>query len=183
MKTFLRQMAVTTAASLLLLGAGTLVAQQGPPGPPPGGPGGFDPAQFRQRMMDNIRERLDVKNDDEWKAIQPLVEKVMEARRDAGPMGMGPMMGRGGRRGGNNGDPNAPRRPRGPFGGQPLPEAEALQQALDSSASKDEIKTKLTALRNALQEKEAKLVAAQEDLKKVLTTKQEASAVLMGLVK
>ena len=55
-----------------------------------GGPGGgnFDPAQFQQRMMDNIREQLNFTNDTDWSAVQPLVQKVMDARRDVGGAGM-----------------------------------------------------------------------------------------------
>ena len=46
-----------------------------------GGRGNFDPAQFRQMMMDNIRDRLEATNDAEWQVLQPLVQKVMDARR------------------------------------------------------------------------------------------------------
>src|ERR1051326_8438169 len=46
--------------------------------------GGFggDPAQFQQQMMERTRERLEVKDDAEWKALEPLVQKVMDVRRD-----------------------------------------------------------------------------------------------------
>ena len=46
----------------------------------------------------------------------------------------------------------------------------------------DELKAKLTKFREARKDKEAKLAKAQEDLKKVLSVKQEAAAVLMGLL-
>ena len=44
------------------------------------------------------------------------------------------------------------------------------------------MKAKLTKFREARKDKEAKLAKAQEDLKKVLSVKQEAAAVLMGLL-
>ncbi len=57
------------------------------------GGGNFDPAQFQQRMMDNIRDQLNFTNDTDWSAVQPLVQKVMDARRDVGGGGMGRMFG------------------------------------------------------------------------------------------
>ena len=48
-----------------------------------GGPGGFDPAQFQQMIMDNFRQQLEVENDDEWSALRPLVQKVLDAQQEA----------------------------------------------------------------------------------------------------
>src|SRR5882724_10408752 len=180
MKTFNQLSVVACAAFVMFLSANPVAAQQGQ------GRGNFDPAQFRQRMMDNYRERLEIKGDDEWKAIQPLIEKVMDARQEVG-FGGGRGFGRGGgggRGGGNNNDAQANGNNqggrRGFRGGEPSPEAEELQKAIDSNASKDELKAKLTKFREARKDKEAKLAKAQEDLKKVLSVKQEAAAVLMG---
>jgi hypothetical protein len=139
---------------------------------PPGGPGGnFDPQQFRQMMMDRFREQFEVKDDDEWKLIQERIEKVMEARQAAGGFG-GMRMGRG------PGGPGG----RGPMGGQG-PEGEALQNALESKASADTLKAKLAQFREARKANQAKLEQAQEELRKVLTLRQEAAAVLAGLLK
>src|SRR5271170_5761883 len=41
-----------------------------------GGRGNFDPAQFRQRRLDNIKTQLG-STDDEFAALQPKIEKVM----------------------------------------------------------------------------------------------------------
>src|SRR5262245_57571971 len=46
----------------------------------PGGGGNFDPAQFRQRFEDNVKEQLGA-TDEEWKVIQPKLTKVFDARR------------------------------------------------------------------------------------------------------
>src|SRR2546422_5576622 len=52
--------------------------------------GNFDPEQMRQRMMERYRESLEIKSDDEWKAIEPRITKVMDARREIGfPGGFG----------------------------------------------------------------------------------------------
>ena len=60
---------------------------------------------------------------------------------------------------------------------------EALQKAVESKAPADELKAKLAKLREARKEKEAALEKAQEDLRKVLSVRQEAAAVLAGLLK
>src|SRR6266536_5272588 len=97
MKTLNQLSVVACAAFVMFLGASPVAAQQGQ------GRGNFE--EFRQRMMDNYRERLEIKGDDEWKAIQPLIAKVMDARQDVG-FGGGRGFGRGGGRrgGGNNND-------------------------------------------------------------------------------
>jgi hypothetical protein len=74
------------------------------------------------------------------------------------------------------------RQGRGGFG-QPNPDAEVLQTALDSGASADDIKVKLTAYRAAAKVKEGQLEKAQDELRQLLSVKQEARAVLLGLLK
>ncbi len=145
-----------------------------------GGGGGrrnFDPAQFQQRMMDNIRDQLDFTNDTDWSAVQPLIQKVMDARRDMG--GMGGMMRMFRNRNNNDGGNN---QRRNNFFGQPSPEADALQKALDDNAPAGQIKDLLAKYEAAQKNKQAKLESAQSDLRQVLTVKQEAQATLLGLL-
>jgi hypothetical protein len=71
---------------------------------------------------------------------------------------------------------------RGGFG-QPNPEVEALQKALEDNAPASQIKDLLAKYKASQKAKQAKLEAAQDDLKKVLDTKQEAQAYLLGLVR
>jgi len=82
-------------------------------------------------MMDNIKDQLGYTNDTDWNAIQPLVQKVMDARRDTMGGGMGRLFGRG-NRGGNNNNANANNNGgrRGGFGGTPVRKPEALQKAI-----------------------------------------------------
>jgi len=151
--------------------------------------GNFDPAQFRERQMERYRERIEVKSDEDWKKLEPLIGKVMDAQRDARMgMGFGGFGGRGGRggdgAGGGGGGGNANQggnRNRG--GGQSSPEVTELQKALDGKAPTDEVKTKLAKLRDARKDKEAALEKAQEELRKALSARQEAGAVLAGLLK
>src|SRR4051794_28765497 len=144
MKNLNKALAVAGIALALGLSTGHLSAQ---------GRGNFDPEQMRQRMLDNYKERLEVKSDDEWKIISDRIDKVMTAQRET-RIGGGF---RGGRRGGgdnaggdNNGRGNRPN----PFSAE-NPDADALQKALEAKASPEEVKTKLAKLRAGLKEKEA----------------------------
>ncbi len=176
-------------------GPGDFGGPDGPGGPPPGdiggggpgGPGGsggnFDPAQFQKRMMDQMRQNLGVTNDDEWAAIQPLIQKIMDARREAGGFGGMGMPGPGGPGGpgGPNARPGAPGE-RGRLGPQPSIEQQALQKAIDENASAQQIKDALARYVASRKEKQARLEAAQNNLRNVLSVKQEAQAVLLGLM-
>lgn len=148
--------------------------------------GNFDPAAMRERAMTRYQEQLGVKSEEDWKKIEPLVGKVMDAQRAARPAFGGFTGGRGGRggaggAGGGNADQANANRNR--FGGQPSPEQEALQKAIDDKAPADEIKAKLAKLRESRKEKEVALEKAQEELRKALSPRQEAGAVLAGLLK
>ena len=192
MKRLSQLMAAAGFASALLLSASNLIAQNDPPPPADGGQGrpggrggrggGFDPAQMQQRMMENVREQMAVKDDAEWKILEERIQKVSDAQRE---IGFGSGMRRMFRRPGGdtqNNDQGGNRR-RGGFGGEPSAEEQALDKAIDSKVSKDELKSAMTKYRASKKEKEAKLAQAQEELKKVLSVQQEAAALAMGLVK
>ncbi len=161
-----------------------------------GGPGGggfggnFDPAQMRQRMAERMKELLGA-DDQAWKVMEPRVMKVMELNRqaNAGNRGMFGMFGRGrggpGGPGGPGGDqgPQADRRGRGPQGEQTVLEKAMAQLRTtleNQSASPEDIKTQLTAVRQAREKAKQELAVAQQDLKKILTVRQEATLVEMG---
>jgi len=184
MKKLNLMLALAGIAVALGLSTGQLAAQ----GRRGGGNGGnFDPAQFQQRMMDRYKEALEVKSDDEWKIISERIEKVSTIQREL-RSGRGGFGGGFRNRGGNNGGDQAAadtsgRQNRGGFGGDPNPDVEALQKALEAKASSEEIKGKLAKVRTSTKDKEANLTKAQDELRKVLSVRQEATAVLMGLLK
>jgi hypothetical protein len=180
MKRVNRLWTVLGLVALLGLSAGSALAQQeGERRRERGGDrGSFDPAEFQKRMMERVREQLEVTSDDEWKVIEPRVAKVMEARRD---VSMGGGFGRGGR-GGPPGGGDQGGSGRSPFGGEPSPEADALRKAVEAKAPAEEIKAKLAKFREAKKAKEAVLAKAQDELKKVLSLRQEATAVMSGLL-
>jgi len=141
------------------------------------GRGNFDPAQFRQRMLDNVKEQLGA-TDEEMTVLTPKLEKVFAARRDSGG-GFG--FGGGGMRGG--------RGPGGGGGGDNQPQSavgkatQDLRTTLENkSASADEITAKLTALREARAKAQEELKASQKELKELVTARQEAVLVSMGML-
>lgn len=139
----------------------------------PRGGGSFNIEEFRQRMLERLREQFDVKNDDEWKLISERITKVSDAQRETrGGFGGGRPPGGGD----SGGRPN-------PFGGTPNPDAEALQKAIEAKAPAEDIKAKLAKLRESRKAAEAKLEQAQKELLEVLTPRQEAVAVMFGLLK
>jgi Spy/CpxP family protein refolding chaperone len=188
-----RIITLCAVAAALAFSAGSSFAQDNPPGDNAGGAGGaqrrnggggpgggrnFDPAAMQQRMMDNIRDQLNFTNDTDWSAVQPLVQKVMDARRDVGGQGLRGLFGR--NRGGQGGQGGGPR---GGMFGQPSPEQEALQKALDDNAPVGQVKDLLAKYKASQEARQAKLEAAQDALKAVLTPRQEAQACLLGLVR
>ncbi len=146
--------------------------------------GGFNPQEMQARMLAGLRERMEVKDDEEWKLISERIAKVAELRRSApGVPGMMMMMGRG-----PGGGPGGPGREEGGMGrGGPRPgggsaEMTALASALRDKLPDAEIKSRLERLRDQRKDSEAKLARAQEDLRAVLTMRQEAMAVMAGLL-
>jgi hypothetical protein len=152
-----------------------------------------DPAQFRQQFQDRMRETLGA-TPDEWTLLQPKIEKVQQLQRAAsiGRGGMGALFrtnttnptdpnanpgGRGGR--GNRGN--------GPNGNDPpspvATKAQELQTTLQNKDTPpDELKQKLAELRQARTKAKADVVKAQEDLREIVTVRQESVLVTMGIL-
>ena len=188
MKNIKKMLVAAGCAAALCLSSGNVMAQRG------GGGGNFDPAQMRQNRLDRIREQIDVKDDSEWKVLETSIGKVMDAQQEAM---QGRFGGMGGGRGGNRqrggaaggatataADPAAAgqggnQARRGP---QPSAEMEDLQKAIEAKAPADEIKAKLQKVRDASKAKEAKLETTREDLKKLVTARQEAILVVNGIL-
>ena len=134
--------------------------------------GGFSP----EAMMDALKTQFGVTDDAQWAAITPLIQNVMDLRRATqagggfGGFGGGRQRGQGGGGGG------------GPRGGAPSPEVENLRQAITDNMPDAEIKVRLEHLREVRKQNEAKLDKARADLLAVLTPRQEAVAVMAGLL-
>ena len=146
-----------------------------------GGQGGnFDPAQMRANFLQRIKEQLGA-TDEEFAALQPKLEKLMTAQRDARAGGFGRGGGRrGGGQGGNTDNQNATAQQNQ----SAVAKAQAdLRTVLDNKDSKpDEIKSKLAALRDAREKAKADVASAQKELRELLTQRQEAVLVNMGFL-
>lgn len=143
----------------------------------------MSPQDMQARMLAGLKERFEVTDDDEWKVISDRLAKVLELRRNAAGAGFGGFMGRGGTGGGGaqGGDSyRGTRGTRGTAGGSP--EVAALSSALRDKLPDAEIKSRLERVREMRKENEAKLSKAQEDLRTVLSVRQEATAVVFGLL-
>jgi hypothetical protein len=147
------------------------------------GRGNFDPAQMKENRLNAMKEQMEVKDDAEWSAIQGKLSKVYDARANVMSSVMAGF-GRGGRPRNNNGnaDDQGQQRQRRPRFGEPSPAYEALQKAVEDKAPAAEVKTKLAAYRAEVKDRQAQLQAAEEDLRSVLTSRQEAIATLNGFL-
>lgn len=142
-------------------------------GAAPGPEGGrrFDFAQMRERMMNNLRDQVGG-TDEEWKAIQPKIEKIMTIQRDM-RMGFGGFGGRS--RGGEGGE-------------QPQSKLAEAQRDLRAAVEKKdtpaaELTKKLAALREARAKAGDDLKATQKELKaQIKEPRQEAVLVLNGIL-
>jgi Spy/CpxP family protein refolding chaperone len=150
----------------------------------PGGPGGGGGGRPRFNPMDNVKQQLAV-TEDEWTVLQPKVQKVMDLSRELMSARFGGMRGRGGRGGpgGPGGEVAAPGAPAAQPASDVAEKTTALRTALDNKdADPKDIAQKVAALRDARERVKAELVKAQGELKELLTPRQEAQLVLMGIL-
>jgi len=195
-KTFGRnRLAAVLAAVVLASVASTSFAQNAPPGGAggAGGQGGAgggrggnrrDPAQMRQQMNDRMKELLGA-SDEEWKLLQPQIEKVQTLQRSATSRGgYGLLFGNGNN--GNNGGGGRGRGGQQPDNTPPSAVDEKSKELAAAIQNKDtkpeEYKAKLAAFRAARTQAKADLTKAQETLREVVTVRQEAVLVEIGLL-
>jgi hypothetical protein len=130
----------------------------------------------QEDMLASLRKRMAVTDDAEWSLISARITAVLELRRSAGGgFGGGGFGGRGGGASGGGDDAARPAR-------ASTPEMDALRTAVTNDLTDAEIKARLARLRDARKQNEAKLDKARADLQAVLTVRQEAVAVLAGLL-
>jgi hypothetical protein len=192
------------AASVLALAlnCGNVLGQPVQPAQPaqPGQPGqgqqrmdwaNFDPQQIQQtlqkRIMDNLRQQLAITNDAEWTVIEERLSKVSQMRTESTlstSMGLlGGMRSNATGRGGGMGGMGGMGGLAGLMGlASSDPALESLQQSVDNNAPKAQLKQALEELREKRKQKQADLAKAQDDLRSILTTRQEAILVLAGML-
>jgi len=165
---------------------------------PGGAPGGRDNGQFQQRMeqfrqqmSDRMKQALGA-TDEEWKVLQPRIEKVQTLSRQTRGGGMGFLFS--GRRGGGpggdkregdkrEGDNRDANRPDDRPQSEVEKKVEGLQKVLENKDAKpEEIKASLAALREARAKARLDLEAAQKELREIITLRQEGQLVSMGIL-
>jgi hypothetical protein len=152
-----------------------LLAQEQPAAPAQTERRGFDPAAMRDRITKAIREALGVTKDDDWAVIEPRLTKVTELQRAANANAFQVFRALDG-----TGDDSEGRRRS--FGAPMSAETSALIAALRNQAPDAEIQARLAQLREARKQASAQLAQAQEDLRAVLSVRQEAIVVAAGLL-
>lgn len=136
-------------------------------------PAAVNVAENEARALAKLRERLAVEEDDEWAVIAERVTKVETLRRS---LAVGPNGPRAGAAAGDKAKRNA--RP----AGSTNPEMDALRAAVGDQYPDAEIKSRLARAHEIYLRKEADLRKAQGELRAVLTIRQEAIAVMAGLL-
>ena len=181
---------VVACGSLMLMGQAQTQTQPGEGGRQRGG----DPQerrermeQFRQQMSERMREQMGA-TAEEWTILSPKIEKVTTLAMQSRFGGMG--MGMGGRGRGNRGQRDGQgdgQRDRDENADRPQSELEKASTTLrttleNKEASPDQITAAMDGLRQARAKAQTELEAAQKDLREILTVRQEAQLVLMGVL-
>lgn len=141
-----------------------------------------DREQMRERraaMAERMREHLGV-DEQEWGAIEPLINEVRTLQQAQGSARRG-FAGRGGRggRGGFGPDAEDDARELSPVQQTRRDLGETLR---DENATEADIQEKLEALRSAREQHEQQLEQARQELREVLTPRQEAQLVIAGVL-
>ena len=145
----------------------------------------FDRGQFMERILERLRENLGA-SAEEWSVLKPMIvtitEKQSAMRRAAGRGIFGAF---GGGRGGRSGDSDGDRRGRDRRGsrgdGDSGSNVDSLREAVESGDA-NKIKKELASYRAVQKKRAADLKKAREELRQVVTLKQEATLVLWGLL-
>jgi chromosome segregation ATPase len=169
-------------ATVLVLGLSALVLAQQAGGQDSGSGrdrgrsrGGFDPAQWRQDRLDRMKDELGAK-DDEWQVLQPKVEKIMKLQMESFASRLSGRRDRGSDRGSDRG--------RSEMADSAVGKASAdLRSALDDkSIAPEEIAKRLATLRQARESVKQEMAKAQQEVKELLSQRQEAVMVMNGML-
>lgn len=176
----LRTVSTLSIALALLLGSAAF-AQEGPAGNRGGQRGGeqrggergqrMEPEQMRQRAAERMREQLQI-SEEEWQVLQPRIDAVTSAQRDLRGGGGGAWGG--GRRGGGEAQQ--------PQGALASASQELRQTLSNENATEQEITQRLEAYRAARKAAEEALETARNELRELLTPRQEAQLVIMNVL-
>lgn len=130
-----------------------------------------NPADAQARVLDRLREKLDVTDDTEWAIIMERMTTIDEIRRTlwtSSASSRGPLPGteKNKRKSGSSGNP----------------ERDALRSAVSDNLPDAEIKSRLARAHEIHRRNEARLAQAQANLRAVLSIRQEAVVVMAGIL-
>ena len=130
-----------------------------------------NPADAQARGLERLREKLAVPDDTEWALMSERIAKIDEIRRTlwtsaANVRGAAPAADKGKRVAGSSGHP----------------ERDALRAAVSDNLPDAEIKSRLARAHEIHRQNEKRLAEAQADLRAILSIRQEAVAVMAGLL-
>ncbi|MFM8335472.1 MAG: hypothetical protein ACKODK_07900 [Opitutaceae bacterium] len=122
------------------------------------------------RNLERLRDQLGVEDDAEWAVVLERINRVNEARSGLW-------------KGSTGGKPTPIATKKGDRSSRSAnPEQDSLRYAVRDNLPDAEVKVRLSRARNVNEQAEARLQQAQSDLRAVLTIRQEAIAVLAGLL-
>jgi hypothetical protein len=159
-------------------GGGVVITPEGPGGPH----GQWDPEtmkkrfeEFRKQMSQQMQKDMGA-TDEEWKVLEPKIQKLTELGMKTRGGAMGSRFFRIGMGGADNEKPTAVETA-----------SDDLKKVLaDKNATPDQVKKALTTYRDARdkskQDAKQELEKAQKDLREILTQRQEAYLVTRGLL-
>ncbi len=122
------------------------------------------------RGLDRLRAQFAVEDDGEWTVILERIKRVNEARDGLW-------------KGGAGGKPTPVAAKKGDRSSRSAnPDQDSLRYAVRDNLPDAEVKARLARARHVQEQAEARLLQAQAELRAVLTIRQEAIAVLAGLL-
>jgi hypothetical protein len=127
------------------------------------------PEEAASRALERLRENLEVTDDAEWAIISARVTAIVDVRSSLGKGAGGPGL--------PMKSKSAPRAKSSAH-----PEQDALRYAVRDKLPDGEVKARLARAHEVHVQNEARLAKAQAELRAVLTVRQEAVAVLAGLL-
>jgi hypothetical protein len=141
---------------------------------------GQQPEQMQKMISDRLKQLLG-STDEEWAVIGPKVLKAytLTSSQSRG-FQMRSLMGRPGNQGTNTNASVANNRASAATGDKALEELQTLLQNKDATSA--QIKIKLNEVRKAKEKTSEELAKAQKELRELLTLKQEATLVSVGLL-
>lgn len=164
----------------------------------PGGGGGFGggfnqtPAQQVQTALTRVQTSLGMQDGDEWTVLSAKIQKILEDMQKLAAGAQNPLQANRGGRGGGGGFGGGGGGPGGMGGNTPAVDAsnplavardDLSKAATATPATPDpDLKTKLTAVRDNRKKQEDQLKADQDALLKLVTIRQEAILVTLGVL-